>query len=562
MLLNVHVKDLALIEDVDICFDNGLNILTGETGAGKSIIIGSIGIALGAKAGRDLIRNGADYALVELVFSIDSEDTKSKLKEMDINIDEDNQIIISRKIMNGKSIIKVNGETTTASMLREIASLVIDVHGQHDYESLVHTEKHLEILDSFAGENNTKLKNETEVLYKEYKRVLKELSEFTNDEEQRARDLSFFEFELNEIEAAGLKTGEDEELEEEFKLMSHGRKIAETLSEVYNRLTGDNVNVSEMVGLSMKELSSISHLDERVGEFYETLGTIDSLCYELSKDMTDYLNRLDFNPERVEYVSDRLDTINKLKLKHGKTIEAILQKKENLSEKIDSLNNYEETRKQLETKLSEIKDRLEDKSCQLSMSRKKAATTLEKDIKKALMDLNFLEVKFKAEFSRTSDYTAKGTDEMEFMISTNPGEDIKPLAKIASGGELSRIMLGLKAVLADKDSVDTLIFDEIDTGISGKTAGMVADKMSVISSKHQVICITHLPQIAAHADRHYLIEKNVKNNHTFTDIRRLNEEESVEELARMLGSTVITEATLDNARELKNLAGKGIKIIP
>ena len=562
MLLNVHVKDLALIEDVDICFDNGLNILTGETGAGKSIIIGSIGIALGAKAGRDLIRNGADYALVELVFSIDSEDTKSKLKEMDINIDEDNQIIISRKIMNGKSIIKVNGETTTASMLREIASLVIDVHGQHDYESLVHTEKHLEILDSFAGENNTKLKNETEVLYKEYKRVLKELSEFTNDEEQRARDLSFFEFELNEIEAAGLKTGEDEELEEEFKLMSHGRKIAETLSEVYNRLTGDNANVSEMVGLSMKELSSISHLDERVGEFYETLGTIDSLCYELSKDMTDYLNRLDFNPERVEYVSDRLDTINKLKLKHGKTIEAILQKKENLSEKIDSLNNYEETRKQLETKLSEIKDRLEDKSCQLSMSRKKAATTLEKDIKKALMDLNFLEVKFKAEFSRTSDYTAKGTDEMEFMISTNPGEDIKPLAKIASGGELSRIMLGLKAVLADKDSVDTLIFDEIDTGISGKTAGMVADKMSVISSKHQVICITHLPQIAAHADRHYLIEKNVKNNHTFTDIRRLNEEESVEELARMLGSTVITEATLDNARELKNLAGKGIKIIP
>lgn len=562
MLLNVHVKDLALIEDVDICFGDGLNILTGETGAGKSIIIGSIGIALGAKAGRDLIRNGADYALVELVFSIDSEDTKSKLKEMDINIDEDNQIIISRKIMNGKSLIKVNGETTTASMLREIASLVIDVHGQHDYESLVHTEKHLEILDSFAGENNTKLKNETEVLYKEYKRVLKELSEFTNDEEQRARDLSFFEFELNEIEAAGLKTGEDEELEEEFKLMSHGRKIAETLSEVYNRLTGDNANVSEMVGLSMKELSSISHLDERVGEFYETLGTIDSLCYELSKDMTDYLNRLDFNPERVEYVSDRLDTINKLKLKHGKTIEAILQKKENLSEKIDSLNNYEETRKQLETKLSEIKDKLEDKSCQLSMSRKKAATTLEKDIKKALMDLNFLEVKFKAEFSRTSDYTAKGTDEMEFMISTNPGEDIKPLAKIASGGELSRIMLGLKAVLADKDSVDTLIFDEIDTGISGKTAGMVADKMSVISSKHQVICITHLPQIAAHADRHYLIEKNVKNNHTFTDIRRLNEEESVEELARMLGSTVITEATLDNARELKNLAGKGIKIIP
>lgn len=562
MLLNVHVKDLALIEDVDICFGEGLNILTGETGAGKSIIIGSIGIALGAKAGKDLIRNGADYALVELVFSVDSEDTKARLKDMDINVDEDGQIIITRRIMNGKSLIKVNGETTTASMLREIASLVIDVHGQHDYESLVHTEKHLEILDSFAGEKNAKQRSETEQLYKSYKKVLNELSDFTNDEEQRARDLSFYEFEANEIEAAALKPGEDEELEEEFKLMSHGRKIAESLSEVYNRLSGDDGSVSEMVGYSMKELSAVSHLDEKINGFYETLSTVDSLCYELSKDITDYLERLDFNPERVEYVSNRLDTINKLKLKHGKTIEEILEKKNKLDEKIESLNNYEETKKKLEAKLSEVKKELEAKSLELSECRKKAALDLEKDITKALMDLNFLEVKFKAAFTRTADYTAKGIDSMEFMISTNPGEDIKPLAKIASGGELSRIMLGLKAVLADKDSVDTLIFDEIDTGISGKTAGMVADKMSVISSKHQVICITHLPQIASHADRHYLIEKAVKNSHTFTEIRRLNEEESVEELARMLGSTVITEAALDNARELKRLAGKGNKIIP
>lgn len=562
MLLNVHVKDLALIEDVDICFGEGLNILTGETGAGKSIIIGSIGVALGAKAGKDLIRNGADYALVELVFSVDSEDTKARLNDMDINVDEDGQIIITRRIMNGKSLIKVNGETTTASMLREIASLVIDVHGQHDYESLVHTEKHLEILDSFAGEKNAKLRCETEQLYKNYKMVLNELSDFKNDEEQRARDLSFYEFEANEIEAAALKPGEDEELEEEFRLMSHGRKIAESLSEVYNRLSGDDGSVSEMVGYSMKELGTVSHLDDKINGFYETLGTVDSLCYELSKDITDYLERLDFNPERVEYVSNRLDTINKLKLKHGKTIEEILEKKSKLDEKIESLNNYEETKKKLEVKLSEVKKELEAKSLELSECRKKAALGLEKDITKALMDLNFLEVKFKAAFSRTGDYTAKGIDSMEFMISTNPGEDIKPLAKIASGGELSRIMLGLKAVLADKDSVDTLIFDEIDTGISGKTAGMVADKMSVISGKHQVICITHLPQIASHADRHYLIEKTVKNSHTFTEIRRLNEEESVEELARMLGSTVITEAALDNARELKRLAGKGNKIIP
>ena len=556
MLLNVHVKDLALIEDVDICFGDGLNILTGETGAGKSIIIGSIGVALGAKAGKDLIRQGADFALVELVFSVESKDTLNKLRAMDISVDEDGQIIITRKIMNGKSIIKVNGETMTAAALKEIAPLVIDVHGQRDYESLVHTEKHLEILDSFAGEKAVKLKNDTAALYKEYKNLKTELEEFSRDEEQRARDLSFYQFEASEIGEADLKAGEDDELEEEFKRMTHGRKIAESLSSVYESLSSDD-GVSTRVGYSMKELSAVSHLDEKLGGFYEVLNSIDSLCYDLSKDISEYMDKLDFDAQRVQYVSERLDTINKLKLKHGKTIEDILAKKASLDEKIESLSNYDQSRKELEQKLETIRADLEKKSLELSSCRKKAAVSLEKDIIKALMDLNFLEVKFKAEFSRTADYTAKGIDTMEFMISTNPGEDIKPLAKIASGGELSRIMLGLKAVLAKKDAVDTLIFDEIDTGISGKTAGMVADKMSVISGEHQGICITHLPQIASHADRHYLIEKAVKNSHTFTEIRRLSQEESVEELARMLGSTVITEAALDNARELKRLAGKG-----
>ena len=556
MLLNVHVKDLALIEDVDICFGDGLNILTGETGAGKSIIIGSIGVALGAKAGKDLIRQGADFALVELVFSVESKDTLNKLRAMDISVDEDGQIIITRKIMNGKSIIKVNGETMTAAALKEIAPLVIDVHGQRDYESLVHTEKHLEILDSFAGEKAVKLKSDTAALYKEYKNLKTELEEFSRDEEQRARDLSFYQFEAAEIGEADLKAGEDDELEEEFKRMTHGRKIAESLSCVYESLSSDD-GVSTRVGYSMKELSAVSHLDEKLGGFYEVLNSIDSLCYDLSKDISEYMDKLDFDAQRVQYVSERLDTINKLKLKHGKTIEDILAKKANLDEKIESLSNYDQSRKELEQRIETIRADLEKKSLELSSCRKKAAVSLEKDIIKALMDLNFLEVKFKAEFSRTADYTAKGIDTMEFMISTNPGEDIKPLAKIASGGELSRIMLGLKAVLAKKDAVDTLIFDEIDTGISGKTAGMVADKMSVISGEHQVICITHLPQIASHADRHYLIEKAVKNSHTFTEIRRLSQEESVEELARMLGSTVITEAALDNARELKRLAGKG-----
>lgn len=554
MLLNVHVKDLALIEDVDVCFDEGLNVLTGETGAGKSIIIGSIGVALGAKAGKDLIRQGAEFALVELVFQVDSQETLSKLKALDVDV-EDGQIIISRKISNGKSLIKINGQTITASALKEISSLLIDVHGQRDYESLVHTQKHLDILDSFAGEDIVKPKEETALLYKEYKSLESKLLDFSKDEEQRAKDLSFYEFQYKEICDAELVLGEDEELEEEFKKMTHGQKIAEALGAAYQAVASDE-GAATMVGVALRELAQISSYDSKLTDMYDTLSSIDALCYDISKEMSSYMDKWDFDEERVDYVSKRLDIINKLKLKYGKTIKDILDKGKWLEEQLDALTNYEEAKKTIEKELSLALEKLEKVSLELSNKRKKAALTLEKDITKALIDLNFLEVKFKADFVRSKDYTAKGIDVMEFMISTNPGEDIKSLAKIASGGELSRIMLGLKAVLAKKDAVDTLIFDEIDTGISGKTAGMVADKMSAISLEHQVICITHLPQIASHGDNHYLIEKQVKDNHTFTDIRKLNNDESVNELARMLGGTVITEAALDNARELKKLAGR------
>lgn len=554
MLLNVHVKDLALIEDVDVCFDEGLNVLTGETGAGKSIIIGSIGVALGAKAGKDLIRQGAEFALVELVFQVDSQETLSKLKALDVDV-EDGQIIISRKISNGKSLIKINGQTITASALKEISSLLIDVHGQRDYESLVHTQKHLDILDSFAGEDIVKLKEETALLYKEYKSLESKLLDFSKDEEQRAKDLSFYEFQYKEICDAELVLGEDEELEEEFKKMTHGQKIAEALGAAYQAVASDE-GAATMVGVALRELAQISSYDSKLTDMYDTLSSIDALCYDISKEMSSYMDKWDFDEERVDYVSKRLDIINKLKLKYGKTIKDILDKGKWLEEQLEALTNYDEAKKAIEKELSLALEKLEKVSLELSNKRKKAALTLEKDITKALIDLNFLEVKFKADFVRSKDYTAKGIDVMEFMISTNPGEDIKSLAKIASGGELSRIMLGLKAVLAKKDAVDTLIFDEIDTGISGKTAGMVADKMSAISLEHQVICITHLPQIASHGDNHYLIEKQVKDNHTFTDIRKLNNDESVNELARMLGGTVITEAALDNARELKKLAGK------
>ncbi len=555
MLLNVHVKNLALIEDVDICFREGLNILTGETGAGKSIIIGSIGVALGAKAGKDLIRQGADTALVELVFSVSEQETIDKLRNMDIE-PEDGQIIITRKLTNGKSIIKVNGETMTATALRQVASLLIDVHGQHDYETLVHTDKHMDILDAYAGAEVVALKSDVSNTYKDYKESLAQLEEFSKDEEQRIRDLSFYEYEANEISTAELQVGEDEALEEEYKKMTHSRKIIESIGVVYEGLCGADNSISSTLSYGLREMSSVSGLDKKLEDFYESLNTMDSICSDLSKELSRYMDELNFDEQRVAYVSERLDTINKLKLKHGRSIEDILKKLNDLNEKISNLNNYDEAKKQLEAKVTEQEKLLKTKSDKLSAARKKAAKELEKSIVQALMDLNFLEVKFEIAFTPLEKYTSKGQDAMEFMISTNPGEPLKPLAKIASGGELSRIMLGIKAILAKKDAVDTLIFDEIDTGISGKTAGMVADKMSSISGEHQVICITHLPQIAAYADAHFVIEKNVINGNTTTDIRLLDEDTSVGELARMLGGTVITDAALDNARELKKLAGK------
>ncbi len=555
MLLNVHVKNLALIEDVDICFGEGLNILTGETGAGKSIIIGSIGIALGAKAGKDLIRQGADSALVELVFSVDSKETIDKLRQLDVE-PEDGQIIITRKLAGGKSLIKVNGETMTATALREIASLLIDVHGQHDYETLVHTDKHMDILDAYAGDAVSGLKTQVAMSYKAYKEAMAKLEEFSKDEEQRMRDLSFYEYEAHEIASADLQSGEDDELEDEFKKMTHARKIAESIGAVYEGLCSSEGGVSSALSYGLRELSSVSSLDKKLEQFYESLNTMDSICSDLTKELSGYMDELNFDEERVAYVSDRLDTINKLKLKHGRTIEDILAKLDSLNEKIEALNNYDEARRTLEKQVAELETILKAQSEQLSAARKEAAKTLEQSIVKALMDLNFLEVKFEIAFTPLDRYTAKGMDAMEFIISTNPGEPLKPLAKIASGGELSRIMLGIKAILAKKDAVDTLIFDEIDTGISGKTAGMVADKMNSISTEHQVICITHLPQIAAYADEHFVIEKNVTNGSTTTDIHLLDEEASVNELARMLGGTVMTDAALDNARELKKLAGK------
>lgn len=554
MLLNVHVKNLALIEDVDIYFGEGLNILTGETGAGKSIIIGSINIALGGKVPKDIIRKNAEYGLVELVFAIEDELIKEKLVMLGIEPDDENQVIITRKITNGRSVIKINGETVTSALLKETSSLLLDVHGQHDHESLLHKNKHLELLDSFIGEEGNVLKQRVKELYNEYKKLCDSLSDFDISEEVRKREMDFLEFEINEIDSAALNEGEDELLEEEQKSFSNAAKILEILQYVNQAMYQSDAAAASLISSSARELSKISDINEKTRSLYNCIMDLDSICQDFNGELSGYIDNIAFDEERTDFVYKRLDIINKLKIKHGNSIGEIISKRDEFAKKLDEYLHYEELLATLNKRIEEAQNIYMSEAKKLSKFRKKAAKKLSEDIVRVLETLNFNSVKFDVLFTENEKYSAKGIDDAVFMISTNPGEDLKPLSDIASGGELSRIMLGIKTILANVDNIETLIFDEIDTGISGRTAQMVAEKMKIIADKHQVICITHLPQIAAMADDHYLIVKNTVDNSTKTEIKKLDFEEAVTELSRMLGGAVITDAVLENAREMKKMA--------
>lgn len=552
MLLNLHVKNLALIEEAEVDFREGLNILTGETGAGKSIIIGSINIALGGKVSKDIIRHGEESALVELVFDTQAEPVKNFFDVNNLDW-EDGQIIISRKIMNGKNIIKVNGETISASMLRELAAFLIDIHGQHDNESLLKPSRHLDMLDEYGGAEITRLKKEIGLKYREYRQTKGKADEFCTDEESRRREISFLEFEVNEIEEAQLKPGEDEELEEEYRKMANAEKITSGLGEVYHLMDSDAECVRDQIGRSVKIMGDLMSEDDRIETFYQALSDIESLCNDVTRDLADYMEDLTFREDEFEAVEKRLDFMNRLKLKYGKTIPDILNHKEEAEQKLEFYRNFDEEKAETEELLEKQKEELNKMCDVLTEKRHEAAAALQENIVKALRDLNFLEVRFDVEFKKNEGFSANGNDSIQFLISTNPGENLQPLSKVASGGELSRIMLGFKSILAGKDEVETLIFDEIDTGISGRTAQMVSEKLSEISRNHQVICITHLPQIASMADSHYLIEKTVTDGKTTTAIAELTEEKSVEELARMLGGAKITDAVLESAWEMKKM---------
>ena len=547
MLLELHVKNLALIETADVELEDGLNILTGETGAGKSIMIGSVNLALGQKASKEMIRNGAEYAYVELVFSVDPE-KEDALRALDVMPDENGTLIISRKIMPSRSLSRINDEAVTAARLKQVTSLLIDIHGQHEHQSLLHASKHLEILDTYAKSRVQQLKIQTASLYAEYISLEKQLSQLDTDNESRRREADFLRFEIEEIENAQLKAGEEECLAACCRKYGNARRIMENLSAAYRAVD------TEAVGNALHQVCEVAEFDPELKAIQDQLYDAEAVLSDAHHAIGEYLEQLDFDEQAYREAQDRLDLIRGLEAKYGAGVEQIEKALEEKKNRLEQLEHFDEYRMQLEQQYQKAEKALEAVSAELSAVRQEEAKKLAEKIRAGLIDLNFLDVRFSMEFRRLSHYTVSGFDEAEFVISTNPGEPERSLGQVASGGELSRIMLAIKPVLADSDDIPTLIFDEIDTGISGRTAQRVAEKLAVIARNHQVICITHLPQIASMADCHFEIKKSTDGASTKTRITRLKEDEVVAELARLLGGAQITDAVLQNAREMKELA--------
>ena len=517
MLVNLHVKNFALIDEADVDFGSGLNILTGETGAGKSILIDSVNAALGSRLKTDVIGKEGDSAYIELLFSIDSPEKKQALKELDIDTDFDS-IILSRRIVGGKSIHKINDETVTAARVRAAAELLIDIHGQHEHQSLTQKKKQLEILDRYAG--NEGLLEELAALYHDYKKKEEALAEFSVDEESRRRELDFLKYEVNELEAAAVGEGEKEELTDTFRRYRNSARLAASVSDLMQELADANDSISDRMDRAVKAARDAVSYDGSLTGLLESLETAEDVISGIYRDAEDYARSLRYDPEDYNRISDRLDEINHLEQKYGSGYEALQAALTKRQGRIEELEHFDERCERAREDLARAEESLKQACGRLHERRAAAVPGLTEAITDTLRDLNFL----------------------------------KQLSEVASGGELSRIMLGIKAVLSDRDETPTLIFDEIDAGISGRTAQLVSQKLNVISKHAQVICITHLPQIAAMADVHFCIEKSASKNRTVTSVTRLSKEESVTELARLLGGAEITDRVMENAREMKALA--------
>lgn len=553
MLENIQVKNVALIDMAEVEFGEGLNILTGETGAGKSILLSSVQLALGAKADKGLIRTGAEFASVTLTFLPDDEQ-KERLKDLDIDC-EDDILVLQRRIYPNKSVCKINGENVILKTMQSVAQLLIDIHGQREHQAILKADVQEEMLDSYAMDEISGDLQRIRELYRDYKKLKIQYEELANQDTDYTRELDFARFELDEIEKAELTEGEDEKLQEQYERLSNAKKIQDSVGSVQEILGGQNNSLLNEMSMALRTLLPVRDYDEELADAYTQLSDVEMVVQDCIHSLDRYLDHFEMDASDLQRISDRLNLINHLKDKYGSHMEDIFQYAQTLSEKISRMENREQTLVSLQNQMEELLSSYDELSQSLYEKRKKACMELSEKMTQAMVDLNFEQCRFEVFCEHDKEHRKKnGCDSIAFMISLNPGEPLKPLANVASGGELSRIMLAVKTIFADKDRTGTLVFDEIDSGISGKTAWKVSEKLAVLRKEHQVICITHLPQIAAMADCHFCIRKSTTDNRTSTSVHRLTEKESIAEIGRLLGTDELTDAVLQNATEMKNMA--------
>ena len=552
MLRELRLNNLAIIKKVDLEFNNGLIALTGETGAGKSILLDGISLLIGERSSVDMIRTGADNLFAEGVFSL-TQDQIEKLTKLGFEI-EDEELIVARYLdKNLKSKITVNGMRITVSKLKELMSNVLDLVGQHEHQYLLNKNYHLELLDKFLDKETLELKQNIKAIITELKKINQQVESIEQEKAAIEEKKDIYEFQINEIDSLNIKNNEDVELEEEYKILFNAGKIAEKLGDSTQKLKGTEVSILKQLQKVKKNLEQLSTISDN---YSETFALIDKLYYELdevSYTIEDMLEEVEIDDSRLEKVIKRIDAINKLKFKYGSTTIEIMAYRDDIQKKLSMIDFENDELEKLREKKKNITKEYFEKSSILSELRKKAGNMLEEKINIELKDLNMTAARFKVEFTSKDIIRSKGIDEIEFMMSTNVGEDLKPLAKIASGGEVSRIMLALKTIFSEVDNISLLIFDEIDTGISGETVKKVANKLKKLSERVQVVCVTHSQQIAAKATQQFYIKKEIENDLTETKVRELNIDERIREIARMISGDTITETSIKHAKEIMEI---------